>query len=187
LIDTVGSLQTAINKVADLAKQKKYQTGNTASTANANTQMFKSKLLSNIFGKSEKAEEKKPTAEAENNSMEVADQKVAEMEAENATLKAQKEAAEQKAVQLEATVTELKTQVTTLTADKTTAAAEKAEMQAKIDAKPTGQATTVIGDPKKESTQPTDPEVVKVNSYATSVDAEAKAIREQNEQSKIFK
>ena len=184
LIDTVGTLQTAINKVADLARQKKYQTGNTAQKVNANTPMFKSKTLSNIFGKSEKAEEKKPTAEAENNPMEVADQKVSEMEAENASLKAQKEAAEQKAMQLEAKVAELNAQITTLTAK---AAEEKAEMQQKIDAKPTGQATTVIVNPEKESNQSTDPEAVKVNSYATSVDAEAKTLRDQQESLKTFK
>lgn len=116
-------------------------------------------------------------------SLEASEKKIGEMETEIAQAKADNEAHTKKIGELEAQVTALNGQVTTLTNEKNTLVAEKAELQKKVDEKPTGQATTVVPNPGKESSQAADPEAPKAdNKYATSVDAEVAALKKAHEQ-----
>lgn len=116
-------------------------------------------------------------------SLEASEKKIGEMEADLTQAKADNEAHTKKIGELEAQVTGLTGQVTTLTSEKNTLVAEKAELQKKLDEKPTGTATTIVPDAGKESTQAADPGAPKAESkYATSVDAELAAMRKANEQ-----
>lgn len=159
LADSKGSLQDAINMADKIAKGGLSKRTSSPSRAQViKTMSFKSLLLSDIFGQSEKADQEQPTAEAHQASMLAADTKAAEMEAENATLKAAATNQATKIAELEATVTGLNGQVTSLAAEKATLteanatlATEKAALQTKLDAKPTGQATTIITDEGKEA------------------------------------
>lgn len=167
LADSKGSLQDAINKVAEL-----YTSGNKSKSTSApkeqvNTNMsFKSKFLS-LFGKSEKSEN--TTASEQAPSLADADAKLAEQESTIAALDAEKIAAEARATAAEAKVSELNAQVNTLTSEKTSLEGEKTKLEGekkelteKLAAAPAGASTTVIeGDPKKDYTP-------------TSVDAEKK-------------
>jgi uncharacterized small protein (DUF1192 family) len=102
------------------------------------------------------------------------------MEAEGIRLKAENEAHTKTIGTLNATVTELTAQVSTLTS---TVATQKAE----LDKKPTGTLTTVIPDEKKEGNQAADQGAAVVNNYETSVDKEARQIREQNGKINTYK
>lgn len=200
LIDSVGTLQTAVNKVAELVKQQQKLQGTTAApTANANTQM-KFPKFSALLGQSGKeATAEKSTEQesltADQASMEAAEKKLADMEASIANLTAKFDAATAEAATLQASVTELTTQVSTLTGEKaaltetnTKLVAENAEQKALLEKKPTGQATTVVANPGKESNQAADSDTVKASEkYSTSVDAQAQEIRKQNENNKTFK
>lgn len=159
LADTKGSMQDAINKAGELAKN---QTGTTARKANANTNMnLKSKLISGIFGKSEKAEDGKPTAN-DQASVEAADVKAAEIEAENSQLKETSAALESKVSGLEKTVSELNAQVSTLTGANAKLVEEKTTLENKLKEEPAGKATTVVSD--------SDPEEGKEDSRVKSAD-----------------
>ncbi len=159
LADSKGSLQDAINMAAKIAKGGLSKRTSSSSRAQViKTMSFKSTLLSAIFGQSEKADQETPTAEAHQASMIAADAKAAEMEAENATLKQAATNHATKIAELEANVTGLNGQVTSLTAEtatlteaNATLTTEKAALQTKLDAKPTGQATTIITDEGKEA------------------------------------
>lgn len=119
-------------------------------------------------------------------SLEASEKKIGEMEANLAQAQADNEAHTKKIGELEATVADLQGQITTLTNEKTQLVAEKDELQKKLDAKPTGQSTTIIPGEGKESSQAADPQTGKAeNKYATSVDAEVAAIKEAQEQLKI--
>lgn len=172
MIDGVGTLQDAINKAGQLAASP---LGSNGSKAHGNTTMFKSKLLSGIFGKSEKAAEE-PTAE-EKASMEAADQKAAEMEAENTRLKDENQTQKQKISDLEKSVSEKDSQISTLTSDKSKLETEKKDLQAKLDKAPAGHATTAVasGDP--------DPKAEEKSKYHSSVDDEV-ALYTSNHKSK---
>jgi len=169
MIDNLGTLQDAINRAGQLSIST---SGSARAQVNTNT-MFKSKLLSSIFGKSEKAaEENKPTAEQEQATMEAADAKVVELEAENQRLKDENTAQGTKITGLEATVSEQKTQALQTKVD---------EQKAELAKKPTGQATTVITEATSEGKVVTDTKVEGSNGkYQTSVDKQAAEIREQN-------
>ncbi len=155
LIDGIGTMQTAVNKLLETVQEKKRATspGTSGSArASVNTIMFKSNLLSSIFGKAEKAKDEKPTAEANDTSMEAADAKAAEMEAENATLQATNASQTTKLAEHEATITSLNAKVSALEGEKATLTAEKTELTEKLAKAPTGTATTIVADPKKEAT-----------------------------------
>lgn len=116
-------------------------------------------------------------------SLEASEKKIGEMEADLTQAKADNEAHTKKIGELEAQVTGLTGQVTSLTNEKNTLIAEKAELQKKLDEKPTGTATTVVPDAGKESSQAADPGAPKAESkYATSVDAELAEMKKQREQ-----
>lgn len=151
LIDGVGTLQTTVNKVAELARQQAKEQGtNTQNNKSANT-MFPnlSALLATVFGgKGSKEVTLKVNSEGlqseDTASLEAAETKAAEMEAESARLKADSEEKDKKIVSLEATVSDQKNQITSLEKEKATLTSEKAELQEKADAKLAGAATTVI-------------------------------------------
>ena len=116
-------------------------------------------------------------------SLEASEKKLGEMEADLAKAKADNDAHTKKIGELEAQVTGLNGQVTTLTSEKNALVAERAELQKKLDEKPTGQATTIVPGEGKEASQAADPAAPKAeNKYATSVDAELAAMKKANEQ-----
>lgn len=173
MIDSVGTLQDAINKAGQLAASS---IGSNGSKAHGNTTMFKSKLLSAIFGKSEKAEEANPAA-GEESSMEAADKKVAEMEAENTRLKEESESQKQQISELEQSVSEKDTQISTLTSEKSTLETEKKDLQAKLDKAPAGHATTAVAD------KDPDAKAEEKSKYHSSIDDEV-ALYTSNHKSK---
>lgn len=108
-----------------------------------------SALLATVFGgKGSKEVTLKVNSEGlqseDTASLEAAETKAAEMEAESARLKADSEEKDKKIVSLEATVSDQKNQITSLEKEKATLTSEKAELQEKADAKLAGAATTVI-------------------------------------------
>lgn len=147
MIDRLDTLQGAINRAGSIAISR--SSTFSSSRAQVNTNMFKSSILSAIFGKAEKAEEEKPAAEQ--STMEQVDNHVVTLEAENAQLRQEKTAATERVVQLEATVAEQTAQITSLTNEKAAMETEKKELQTKLAAKPVGQATTVITDQNREA------------------------------------
>jgi hypothetical protein len=106
-------------------------------------------------------------------SLEASEKKIGEMETEAAQLKADKDAQAIKITELNAKVTELTTQVSNLSNANATLITEKAELQKKVDAKPTGTATTVISKEDQEAKQAADGTLPKKNDYRSDVDAEA--------------
>jgi chromosome segregation ATPase len=116
-------------------------------------------------------------------SLEASEKKLGDMEAEIGQLKAEKESHVTKVTELNARVTELTTQVTTLTSEKATLVTEKAALQTKLDATPTGTATTVIPNGSQEASQAADTNQPKAaNKYTTSVDAELAEMKKNSEQ-----
>lgn len=147
LIDSIGTLSTAINKIAEMSRKKEKGTTG-ASAPTANTQM-KYPKLSAIF--SGQAWNKVLSAFTEDQAeLEATEKKVVDMEAELTQLKADKKTSDEKITALNAKVTELNTQVTTLTTANTTLTTEKADLQAKLDKAPAGAKTTAVsqGDPE---------------------------------------
>lgn len=202
LIDAVGTLQTAVNKVAELSRErmKQQSQGTTARKANANTEMKLPKLSALLgaaaalfTGSGPDAKEISLTAE-QAAALETSEKKLTDSEADNAKLVADINAQKTKITELEATVTGLNTQVSALTGEKETLTAsvatltsEKAELQKKLDVKPTGTATTVIPG-ASEANQAADGEtVVSKNKYLTSIDAQADELRKQNANNQTLK
>jgi ClpP class serine protease len=150
LIDAVGTLTTALNKVVELAKaQPKSQGTPDASASTANTQM-KFPLLSKLF--SGEAWNKALSAFGEDQApLEAAEKAVADQEAALNTLKAELTEKDQTIVSLNASVAERDSQIKKLQDD--------------LAAAPTGSLTTVISDDDKPSTK-----------YFTSIDEEKKRL-----------
>lgn len=179
LIDGVGTLQTALNKVAELARERAAKgplsispRGETINGGiNSNAYMFKSKLLSSIFGKSEKAEEANPAAAASADApqLQAADEKVAALEAQLTDLQEKFNAAEARATTAEANASALTAQVTTLTSEKAALETTIQEQKEALAKKPTGQATTVVGGKEKQATDPEQKE----KSFRSQADDEA--------------
>lgn len=126
-------------------------------------------------------------------SLEASEKKIGEMEADLTQAKADNEAHTKTIGERDAKITELNaqvtsipglnTQITNLTNEKNALIAEKAELQKKLDVKPTGTATTVVPDAGKEASQAADPNAPKAeNKYFTSVDADLAALKKANEQ-----
>jgi protease-4 len=144
LIDSIGTLQTAVNKVVDLIKQKnKMQT--TGSNANTDT-MNKPKWFASLFGWSDE----KAAGLTEEQAQE-------EGKKEVAALQTALKAAEDEKVALSTRISTLQDQFNAA-AD---AAAKQlnelteanASLQAELDKKPTGQLTTIISDEQREAAQ----------------------------------
>jgi protease-4 len=195
LIDAVGTLQTALNNVSELAKEKSKQAASPLSISpkgetlnegiNENANMkFKSNLFSGLFGKADKAEEGNPAAAASADAnVQAADEKVAALEAQLTGSQEKLTAAEARATAAEATVTSLTAQVSTLTGEKETLEATVAEQKTKLDAKPTGNLTTVIGG-KKEEAQATDTAAAAAGKVVSKATQETMSIVEQLDQLK---
>lgn len=166
LIDSIGSFKTAIDKVAELSREKAKQTlTSTSGTSGATVnKTMKFPKLSALF--SGEAWVKAVSAFTEDEApLEAAEQKVADMEANLTKATAEKEAASIRAAQADAKVTELTAQVSTLTSEKATLEGEKKTLTDKLAAAPVGAATTVIEGDSTKSYNP------------TSVDAEAEKYR----------
>jgi ClpP class serine protease len=179
LIDGVGTLQTALNKVAELVRSQNSaiksvantQSNTSAERAQANMKFPK---LSSLF--SGEAWGKALSAFTEDEApLEAAEQKVATMEADLVKATGEKAAAETRATSAEAKVTELNTQVSTLTSEKASLEATVALQKTALDAKPTGQATTVITDSREEN-QANEESASKKKSFRSKADDEADAI-----------
>jgi protease IV len=163
LADSKGSLLDAINKVAELAiapKQKSTQ----APQGQVNTEM-KFPKLSKLF--SGEAWNKVLSVFTDDQAqLEATEKVVADMEAELTSVKAEKDALATTASAHEAKVTELTTQVQSLEGQVATLNTEKATLQAALDRKPAGHATTVVADSDPE------PDSDQKSKFHTSIDDE---------------
>ena len=143
MIDSVGTLQTAINKVAELAKQKKKMYGSASASENT---MSKPNWFASIFGKTEN--------EAAGLTEEQAQE---EGKKQVAALQASLKAAEEKEAALNARISTLENQLNTATAAAEAATKQVSELSEslakatdELEKKPTGVKTTVIADPNRE-------------------------------------
>lgn len=176
LIDEVGSIHVAVKRVADLARQGE-KINVTTTQSKADTMKFPkiSALLGAAWAKiTGKESEANNLTTEEQSSLEAAEQKVAKMEEDNARLQATIEENTQTIASLKAQVAEQDTQISTLKS-------EKEQLQAELDKKATGHATTVIAGEKTETQQATDPKEA-AKSYHTSVDEEVARIKTRNSQ-----
>lgn len=173
LIDSIGTLKTAINKVAELARAKA-QTTTTKQGMNSNANM-KFPKLSALFSGEAWSKAYSAFAAEDQAPLEAAEKKVADMEANASQLKAENEQLATQAKELQANVTALTAQVTTLEGEKKTLAAEKAELQKKLDAAPTTAQTTVLSDEEKNAQVNADQgaSATKTSKYRTQADEEA--------------
>lgn len=136
LVDSVGTLSTAVNKAASLAKERKKYMNNSGSNAHADT-MSKPSWFASLFGWSEE----KAAGLTEEQANE-------EGKKEIASLRASLKAAEDKKAALEA-------RISTLEAEKTTLATERDHLNTQLtelkEKTPTGNATTIISDETREA------------------------------------
>lgn len=189
MIDSVGTLQTAVNKVAELARLKSTSAAASTGGAQVNSKM-KFPKLSNLF--SGEAWSKVLSSETEDQAtLEAAEQKVAAMEAngiqvqaENEQLKAEKAASDLKIAELTASVTGLEAQVSALTEAKQKLEVTVAEQKTALEQKPTGNLTTVIPGDAEEG-QPADGATVKSKTFRTKADVEADKVVAELESYKI--
>lgn len=159
LIDSVGTMQTALNKLVEIIRQEK-STGVSAQAEQVNTNTMEVPFLSALFGKAEKADGLSADEKA---TMEAAEKKLAEMDSQLKTASQAVEAATAQVKQLEASVTELTAQVATLTTAKEALETEKADLQKKLEEAPAGAVTSIIpAEPRSDA------------KYLTSVDEEKK-------------
>lgn len=177
MIDQLGTLQDAINRAGELSlggtgSSKSKSEGNTGTKPNANTTMkFKSNIFSKFFGKSEEAEKQNSEANDQiSASATEVDEKVAELESENQKLKEERDQLKADNEAKATKIAELEQKVKTSEEE---SKAKIEELQKKLDAKPAGNATTVVkeGDPEGE------PEKDK---FRTSVDDEVDQILNEN-------
>lgn len=175
LIDEIGTLHTAIKRVADVSRER--EKTNVSTQTKADTMKFPkiSALLGAAWAKvtGKEADDNNLTTE-EQSSLEAAEQKVAQMEADNTQLKASIEEKEKTLTSLNAKIEDLNKEISTLKAD-------KESLQAELDKKPTGHLTTVIAGEKSETQQATDPKEA-AKSYLTSVDKEVAEIKSRQSQ-----
>ncbi|MEJ0030925.1 MAG: hypothetical protein WDO15_11370 [Bacteroidota bacterium] len=87
---------------------------------------------------------------------------------------------ETKVTELNGTVKTLSDEKATLTQNNTKLTEDNTALQKKVDAKPAGEKTTVVPDASKEAANANDKKISE-NKYETSVDREAKQIKENNE------
>jgi protease IV len=158
LIDSVGTLKTAVSKVAELSRAQSKST--IAPQGQVNSNMKYPKL--SAFFSGEAWGKALSAFTGDEQPLEAAEQKVADMEANLTRITGEKSAAETRATVAEAKVSELTAQVNTLATAKATLETEKATLQAKLYAAPAGAVTTVIEGEKEAAFHP------------TSIDAEAK-------------
>lgn len=191
LADSKGTLQDAINKVAEMAKQKSTSAPSKSGQVNSNMKFPK---LSALF--SGEAWSKAYSAFAEDHApLEAAEKKVADMEAsvtqlktDNDRLMADVSSKATKVTELEATVTGLQARVSTLEGENKTLASEKTSLQEQLANAPTAAVTTVISSEEKNAQVNADQGAsATAPKYETSIDREAKAIREQQEKNATIK
>jgi protease IV len=182
LINGVGTMQTAINKMVEAIKQDRKSQTPPVTNSNSNNSQMKFPKLSSLFGGNSKEAKEvamKVTSEGlqsdDEASLTTAETKVAEMEAEASRLQAENAAKDQTITSLNATVAGLNAQITALAAEKASLTAENAAQKAELDTKPTGTATTVIPG-AGEGAQAADPLVVTKSSHRSTADDEADAI-----------
>jgi ClpP class serine protease len=187
LIDAVGTLQTAVNKVAELARAQQKSTSVPPSGGQVNTNMKSFTKLSALLGAAW-ASLFHSGSEAANSSLtpeqlaslEASEKKLTDQEADIAQLKADTQAKDTKIASLSTQVSELTAQVSTLTTEKTTLQSTVDAQKAELAKKPTGTPTTVISDDKKEGKQASDQGATVEDDrakYRTSVDQQADEIR----------
>jgi protease-4 len=178
LIDGTGTLNTAINKMVEqLKEERKAQAksqSNNGTNQNANMKFPKLNALLGaamalFTGTGTEANDSlTPEQKA---SLEASEKKLSDQEGTIAQLTASITEKDLKITSLEANVTGLTTQVSTLTS-------EKATLEEELKKKPTGQATTIIPEEKKENKVAADGEQSATeNKYNTSVDDEAKRMK----------
>lgn len=150
LIDSVGTLQTAVNKVLDVAATRKKMASNQSTNTNMNILQF--------LGLSK---EQKAQLSSEDQA------KLDQLEAKYTGQEQQISALETEKGALAAKLSEKETELTA-------AKAKVEELQKKLDEKPAGHATTVVGaqDPGKENEE-------QKKKFHTSVDDEAASARAQ--------
>lgn len=164
LIDGIGTMQTALNKLLELVKAQKVQAvspqSQHANILNQNNNQTMDLLAFLGLSKEQKA---KLSAE-DQQKLDSLEATLTDLETKLSGLESEKTALAAKVSTLEAAAAK---DATALTAKDATIA----DLTAKLDAKPLGAATTVVaaGDPEKKKTTET---------FATSVDAEAQQMRE---------
>lgn len=121
LIDSIGTLQTAVNKVAELAKTQKKN--------NSNPNNSDMKILE-LLGISK--EQKAKLSAEEQAKLDSVEQKLTDQETKISAFETEKKALEQRAKDAEAKAT--------------AAEAKAADLQKKLDEKPAGPATSVVAD-----------------------------------------
>jgi protease-4 len=203
LIDAVGTFQTALNKVAELARKKGKISVAAESTSTSGPKgqvainpMSKLSKLTALLGAAATLmftgsgpESKEVTLTAEQSAaLEASEKKLTDAEAESATIRADSEAQKSRIAELEKSVAEHKAQITALTESETKLKAENASLQEQVKAKPTGVLTTVIPDGNKESKAIADPTAAAdKNQYRTSIDVEVAQLQEQKAKLTTFK
>lgn len=187
LADSKGSLQDAINKVAQLATSvpKSKSTSSPAKAQVINPMLKFTKLsallgvAASLFTLGSEAEAKEVTISAEQSAaLEAAEKALEDAEASAATLTAERDAQTTRIAELEKTVADQAGQITALEGEKTTLNATIADQKKQLEATPTGNKTTVIPDKGKESTASTDGSTENGNeAFLTSADRAAAQIR----------
>jgi len=164
LIDSVGTLQTALNKVAELVKERKKYKMNGGPAASENT-MSKPNWFASIFGESKN--------EAAGLTEEQAQE---EGKKEVAALRASLKAAEDEKAELSARISTLQTEAAAQQATILKLTSEVQALGAQLANAPTGNATTVIPDAEREANVAADgKESATKSKYRTSADDEAEA------------
>lgn len=183
LIDSLGTLQTAVNKVAELARQQQKSTSVSPTGGQVNTQMKLPKLsallgaASSLFHSGSTDKEVSLTAE-QAASLEASEKKLSDQDAEIVQLKADNQAKDTKISSLSTQVSELTTQVNTLTTENAALQKTSDEQKAELAKKPTGTSTTVVPDDNAEARQANQDAIQgEKKKYLTSIDAQADEIR----------
>lgn len=159
LIDAVGTLGTAVNKVAALAKERK-KMNNSGSNAQADT-MSKPSWFASLFGWSDE----KAAGLTEEQANE-------EGKKELAGLRASLKAAEDEKAALEARISTIEAEKTTLATERDNLNTQLTELKEKTA---TGVATTIISDKQREAAQANEK---KAKTERTQIDKEADQVLE---------
>jgi protease-4 len=187
LIDSVGTLQTAVNKVAEMAKQKYsgLSSGTGQGTNNANQNNMWKQFLSFLGWSDDKTaglteEQAKEASEKEvaalRASLKAAEDSKAALDARILTLEGEKQS-------LATAKAEADKQIATLTESET-------KLKAELAKKPTGTLITLIPDASKEAEVNADGKEKTeegAKKYRTSADDEADKIRKANHDNQLIK
>jgi protease IV len=176
LIDGVGTMQTAVNKMIEQIRKEKSQ-GTSGRKPNANTEMKFTKLSAllgaawaSLFHSGSEANTSLSPEQIA--SLEASEKKLSDSEALNAQMKADNEAHIKKMGELEQTVSEQAAQITALEGERKTLTEENAKQKAELEKKATGTATTVIPGIGEEGQAADQGATTEKNKFHTSVDDE---------------